>query len=123
MPDYVAEADVEEFVTSVVQKTLDGIAGARTANQLVLNPKMIVLDFIVLKTGGENQVSTEQETTPPEQTESTTDTPATRTINDTSTSGSRTDDSTTTPPSRSTITGRAGGDATDTERHYEEFED
>ena len=123
MPDYIPEATAETKITSAIQKCLDGVAGGRTANQLVLNPRLIVLDFIILFTDGENSVSTLTEQTPERTTDTVTDTPGVVTEASTDTDPGRTDTSSTTPGVRTTVTGRAGEDLTTTDRTYEEFED
>jgi len=123
MPDYIPEASAQTKITSAIQKCLDGVAGARSANQLILNPKMIVLDFIVLFSDGENSVATESLQTPEIVTDTVTDTPGTVTDTVIDTDQGRADSSTTTPSSRTTTTTRTGEDGTITDRDYEEFED
>jgi len=121
MPDYIPEASVEAYVTSAIQKTLDGIAGARVPNQLVLNPDELELDFIILFEQG--AVETESTQSPAEQTESVSDTPGVSIDVASQVDPGRTDSETQTPPGRTTSTVRSGGDATTTTRNYEEFED
>lgn len=123
MPDYIPEADADAKITSAIQKCLDGVAGARTPNQLVLNPRMIVLDFVILFTGGENAVSTEATQTPERVTDTVIDTPGAVTEDGTDTDSGRSDSETVTPGGRTTVTSRSGEDLSTTDRDYEEFED
>jgi len=121
--DYVREEDLEAFITSAIDKALNGIAGSRVPNHLVMNPDFIELDIIVLKTGGMNQVETDSVDTPAESTDTQSDTPAI--INDVTTDveGPKTSEETRTPGTRTTTTQRSGSDGSDTTRGYEEFED
>lgn len=121
MPDYIHIDDLEASISSMITKTLDGIAGARLPNHLILNPDFIEVDVIVLFEA--NAVETDTLQTPARQTETSTETPPIITRNSTRTTGESTQESTQQPPSRTVLTGRGGSDASDTYRTYGEYAD
>lgn len=121
MADYIHIDNLREYLTQAINNVLDGIADARRPNQFVMNPDKISVDVIVLFS--ENAVATNQEQTPARVTETITDSPAIVTTNDISETGESTQEDTTNHPSRTTLTSRSGGDSSETNREYEEFED
>lgn len=118
--DYVHADNLEEYITTSIQAALDGIAGARTANQLVLNPQTI--DFEVMVLFEENAVETEATQTPALETTTQTDTPARVTTTRTNVVGGSSQTTSQVHPSRSLVTGNSGADRTTQENDYEEFE-
>ncbi len=121
MSDYIHIDNLRAYFTQAISNVLDGIADARRPNQFVMNPDKISVEVIVLFE--QNAVSTEQEQTPARVTETITDTPAVITTNDIAETGESTQEDITNHPSRTILTSRSGGDSSETNREYEEFED
>ena len=119
MADYVHIDDLEEYTTNAINALMDGVAGARTPNHIVLNPDSIDIEVMVLFE--QNAVETEMTDSPAITVDTVTDTPATKQTTRTSTQGVSTDSVVKVLPSRNTITGRSGGDAVETDRQYDDL--
>lgn len=116
--EYIPIATADAIIGEAISKALNGVALARKPNSLVLNPKVIVVDFTILVEA--NAVPQYVYTAPAVEVQTVTDTPATMRT-EKSQDTSETSESTESIPERITTNERSGEDSVTTDKDYEEF--